>query len=142
MRGKPGHARHPPGVGAIMASKPKSAVGSQDVTGGAAPSGACCVELPVPDECCVSPCEPPWLPDKACLVWYEYRYLRVPLGTDTKSAAVVRRDQDRYIEFRILYQHRMCLIGKQHGPLLYTVTLLPGARGCSRRRRSRAGDGR
>ena len=109
-----------------MASKPKSAAGSQDVTGGAAPSGTCCVELPVPDECCVSPCEPPWLPDKACLVWYEYRYLRVPLGTDTKSAAVVRRDQNRYIEFRILYQHRMCLVGKQHGPLLYTVTLLPG----------------
>jgi thermitase len=31
-----------------------------------------------------------------------------------------------YIEFRITYEHRLCLLGKQHGPLLYTVTLLPG----------------
>ena len=31
-----------------------------------------------------------------------------------------------FIEFRITYEHRLCLLGKQHGPLLYTVTLLPG----------------
>ena len=31
-----------------------------------------------------------------------------------------------YIEFRITYAHKLCLLGKQHGPLLYTVTLLPG----------------
>ncbi|MGN6570858.1 MAG: hypothetical protein ACTHLO_05540 [Pseudolabrys sp.] len=78
------------------------------------------------DDCCVSPCDPPWLPDKTCLIWYEYRYLRVPYGTETKSGATVRIGEDRYFEFRILFQHRMCLAGKQHGPLLYTVTLLPG----------------
>lgn len=31
-----------------------------------------------------------------------------------------------FIEFRITYQHWLCLLGKQHGPLLYTVTVLPG----------------
>jgi hypothetical protein len=109
-----------------MAGKPKSVAGSQDAFGDVAPSDACSVAMPVHDECCVSPCDPPWLPDKACLVWYEYRYLRVPFRTDTKGAGTVRLGDDRYIEFRILYQHRMCLLGKQHGPLLYTVTLLPG----------------
>jgi thermitase len=31
-----------------------------------------------------------------------------------------------YIEFRVTYEHKLCLLGKQHGPLLYTQTLLPG----------------
>jgi thermitase len=31
-----------------------------------------------------------------------------------------------YIEFRIDYEHKLCLLGKQHGGLLYTITLLPG----------------
>lgn len=108
-----------------MAIKPKSAASLQE--GAGTPSGPCNVVLPEHDDCCISPCDPPWLPDKACLIWYEYRYLRVPFGTVTKtSASAVRLRTDRYIEFRILYQHRMCLVGKQHGPLLYTVTLLPG----------------
>lgn len=109
-----------------MASKPKSTAGSQDALEGRAPSGPCSVDLPVHDDCCVSPCDPPWLPDKACLIWYEYRYFRVPFRSETKSATTLRLGEERYIEFRILYQHRMCLVGKQHGPLLYTVTLLPG----------------
>jgi hypothetical protein len=90
-------------------------------------SGPCCVELPVPKACCVSPCDPPWMPDDQCLVWYETRFFRVPLLREgaklTTAVSAVLRD---YIEFRITYEHKMCLIGKQHGPLLYTVTLLPG----------------
>ncbi|MBA2382567.1 MAG: hypothetical protein H0V73_10705 [Chloroflexi bacterium] len=31
-----------------------------------------------------------------------------------------------FIEFKITYEHRLCRRGKQHGPLVYTVTLLPG----------------
>ena len=35
--------------------------------------------------------------------------------------------QDRSrLQFRVTYQHTLCLIGKQQGPLLYTTTLLPG----------------
>jgi Subtilase family len=97
-------------------------------------SDARCVEVPIPDACCVSPCDPPWRPDEQCLVWYETRFFRVPIARqDTPTvprgrefagaalAAVIPT-----IEFRITYEHKMCLLGKQHGPLLFTVTLLPG----------------
>ncbi|HKE33270.1 MAG TPA: hypothetical protein VKD65_16175 [Candidatus Angelobacter sp.] len=86
----------------------------------------CSVDLPVPDDCCVSPCDPPWRKDRDCLIWYEERFFRFSLGpeggTNQPAGAVLRE----YVEFRITYEHRLCLLGKQHGPLLYTVTLLPG----------------
>ena len=91
-------------------------------------AGPCGIRLPVPEKCCVSPCDPPWLRDQQCMVWYEVRRLAMPLGQDVKpsltrqSKAVTRT----HIEFRVTYEHRICLLGKQHGPLLYTVTLLPG----------------
>jgi subtilisin family serine protease len=87
-------------------------------------SSPCCVELPTPDPCCVSPCDPPWRPDEDCLVWYETRFFRVPIGREGQGVAAVFLRE--YIEFRITYAHRLCLLGKQHGGLLYTVTLLPG----------------
>jgi thermitase len=86
-----------------------------------------CATLPEPDECCVSPCGPPWIVEKDCLLWYEDRFVRFPLRREKQTAelalAAVLRE---YIEFRITYQHELCLVGKQQGPLLYTVTLLPG----------------
>jgi thermitase len=88
-----------------------------------ADGGPCCVELPTPDECCVSPCDPPWLPDDQCLVWYETRFFQPPIRQRSERPPVSLRE---YIEFRITYEHRFCLRGKQHGPLIYTVTLLPG----------------
>lgn len=89
-------------------------------------SDRCCVEVPTPDACCVSPCDPPWRPDEQCLVWYETKFFRVPLGTDQKPPVAVFVPSRSYIEFRITYEHKLCLLGKQHGPLLFTVTLLPG----------------
>jgi hypothetical protein len=87
-------------------------------------SGPCCVEPPVPDPCCVSPCDPPWRPDEECLIWYETKFFRAPIGKEPQNlAAAFLRE---YIEFRITYAHKLCLLGKQHGGLLYTVTLLPG----------------
>jgi len=91
--------------------------------------GPCGVEMPVPEACCVSPCDPPWRPDAQCLIWYEDRYFRVPLKPTraagaTAVAAIAAPGP--YIEFRITYRHQLCLLGKQHGPLLHTVTLLPG----------------
>ncbi len=90
-------------------------------------AGPCCVEVPTPDVCCVSPCDPPWRPDEQCMSWYETRYFRVPIArgdnTPATTAFVAARD---FIEFRIAYEHKLCLLGKQHGPLLYTQTLLPG----------------
>ena len=85
----------------------------------------CSVKLPKPDACCVSPCEPPWLKDEQCLLWYETKYFRVPLGKDQGNLGAFVNVAREYIEFRITYEHRLCLVGKQHGPLLYTVTLLP-----------------
>ena len=77
------------------------------------------------DECCVSPCDPPWLPEETCLFYYDTRILRRPLDREQVPPGVLDRLQPS-IEFRITYEHRICRKGKQHGPLLYTVTLLPG----------------
>jgi thermitase len=82
--------------------------------------------LPIPDACCVSPCEPPWRPDEQCLFWYETRFFRVPLGRGNDPAGATFANLSNFIEFRITYEHKLCLLGKQHGPLLYTQTLLPG----------------
>jgi hypothetical protein len=78
------------------------------------------------DPCCVSPCDPPWLSDEQCLIQYDTRLFRRALGKEQDSP-FNRFDAGRpFIEFRITYEHRLCRIGKQHGPLIYTVTLLPG----------------
>jgi len=39
----------------------------------------CSVELPVPDKCCVGPCDPPWRSDRECMYWYETKFFRIPL---------------------------------------------------------------
>lgn len=86
-----------------------------------------CATLPEPEDCCVSPCDPPWLVKEDCLVWYEDKFTRFPLEKARQPGEFTNVSTLReYIEFRITYQHKLCLIGKQHGPLLYTVTLLPG----------------
>jgi hypothetical protein len=77
------------------------------------------------DECCVSPCDPPWLPDETCLFYYDSRLFRRPLVRDQADPVLFDRQQP-FIEFKITYEHRLCRKGKQHGPLVYTVTLLPG----------------
>lgn len=87
--------------------------------------GPCGVDVPVPDVCCVSPCDPPWRPDEQCLYWYETRFFRVPLGQIDARGALSNKS---VLEFKITYEHKFCLLGKQHGPLLYTQTLLPGER--------------
>lgn len=89
-------------------------------------AGPCGVALPKPEACCVSPCDPPWRPDAQCMVWYEDKYLRVPIVRRDKQPVAVTTPTNNYIEFRVTYEHRMCLLGKQHGPLLFTTTLLPG----------------
>jgi len=76
------------------------------------------------DACCVSPCDPPWLTDEQCLIYYDTRFFRRPIGDQAPGAVL---DIGRaFLEFRITYEHRICRKGKQQGPLLYTVTLLPG----------------
>lgn len=86
--------------------------------------GPCDVDLPMPAECCVSPCDPAWLPEEQCIIWYEERFLRQPISQRDNVAAEFARSV--FIEFKITYEHRLCMLGKQQGPLIYTVTLLPG----------------
>jgi thermitase len=88
-------------------------------------SGACSSCMPVAQKCCVSPCDPPWRPDSQCMVWYDERFFREPLGRDKQIEIAAAALPGAYIEFRITYEHKLCLLGKQQGPLLYTVTLLP-----------------
>lgn len=88
-------------------------------------AGPCSVALCRPDPCCVSPCDPPWRPDEQCLVWYESKFFRAPLVKERGNRAEFSIASREYVEFRITYEHKLCLLGKQHGPLLYTVTLLP-----------------
>jgi hypothetical protein len=87
----------------------------------------CHVDLPVPEDCCVSPCDPPWRKEEQCIYWYETRYFKVPIRSDNQPPGAVDTGAFRiYIEFRVIYEHKLCLLGKQHGPLLFTQTLLPG----------------
>lgn len=75
--------------------------------------GSDCVEkTPEP---CRGPTPVPWLPQDRCMYFYEMRVF--------DSGFI----QDRLrLQFRVTYQHTLCLIGRQQGPLLYTTTLLPG----------------
>ena len=72
------------------------------------------------DECgsgttkeCRSPAHVPWLEHDRCMYFFEARAFECP------------RSRER-IRLRIVYEHRLCLVGRQQGPLLYTTTLLPG----------------
>jgi thermitase len=80
------------------------------------------VTLPAMDPCCQSPCDPPWRPGPSCTTFTETRTSTVSLagkdvGGDFGRGVVV---------VSVSYTHRLCLIGKQHGGLAYTLTLLPG----------------
>jgi len=76
-------------------------------------------------DCCTSPCDPPWIGDDYCIIQYEARTYRQAL--DRRTVVGVRLgSNEALVEFRITYEHRLCRIGKQHGPLLYTLSLLPG----------------
>ncbi len=94
--------------------------GKTDTRDSAPPDAGCS-----DDACCVSPCDPPWLTDEQCLISYDSRLFRRPLGGDQASPVLFEANRP-FLEFRITYEHRICRKGKQHGPLVYTVTLLPG----------------
>lgn len=72
-----------------------------------------CVEN-TPAEC-RGPKPIPWLPHDRCMYFYEMRLFESDLLQDRLK-----------LQLRITYQHNLCLIGRQQGPLLYTTTLLPG----------------
>ena len=80
------------------------------------------VVLPVLEECCQAPCDPPWRTKASCITFTETKTLvvdlpSVPRTNDFRGGQVI---------ISVTYEHRLCLVGKQHGGLAYTLTLLPG----------------
>jgi thermitase len=73
--------------------------------------GECIEKTP---KACRAPAAPPWLPFDRCLMFYEARAFDLP------------NLQDRRLQVRVVYEHCLSLLGRQQGPLLYSVTLLPG----------------
>lgn len=86
-----------------------------------APTRGCEVDLR-PDPCCVSPGEPPWCCCPVCVMCCETRCLCVPIKECECPGMIVKGT----IEIAVEFEHKLCLGGKQQGPLLFTQTLLPG----------------
>ncbi|HEY8975707.1 MAG TPA: hypothetical protein VIN75_15920 [Burkholderiaceae bacterium] len=80
------------------------------------------VALPTQDACCQSPCDPAWRTKSTCTTFNETRTVILLLGVED-TVAVLARGR---IVINVTYAHTMCLVGKQHGGLAYTLTLLPG----------------
>ena len=84
--------------------------------------GSTPVILPTQDPCCQSPCDPAWRTKSTCITFNETRSVTLPLGSEATVAAFARGR----IVVSVSYAHTLCLVGKQHGGLAYTLTLLPG----------------
>ena len=84
--------------------------------------GSTPVTLPTQDPCCQSPCDPAWRTKSTCTTFNETRTVTLPFGSEDTVAAFARGR----IVVNVTYAHTLCLVGKQHGGLAYTLTLLPG----------------
>lgn len=84
--------------------------------------GSTPVTVPTEDPCCQSPCDPPWLSGPSCTTFSEAKTSTVSLVNEQKVADFGRG----FMTITVSYTHKLCLIGKQHGGLAYTLTLLPG----------------
>ncbi len=80
------------------------------------------VTLPTQDKCCQSPCDPPWRMGPACFTFTETKSSVVGLASGAKTNDFGRA----FVTINVTYTHTLCLVGKQHGGLAYTLTLLPG----------------
>ena len=85
-------------------------------------TGSTPITLPTQDPCCQSPCDPAWRTKSTCTTFNETRSVTLPFGNDDTVAAFARGR----IVVNVTYAHTLCLVGKQHGGLAYTLTLLPG----------------
>ena len=88
-----------------------------DPTNGTTP-----VTLPTQDPCCQSPCDPPWRIGPSCVTFTETKRSVVGLASGSTKTDVGRG----IVVINVTYTHMLCLTGKQHGGLAYTLTLLPG----------------
>lgn len=79
------------------------------------------ITLPEHEDCCQGPCDLPWIDHHQCLTFREVRTTTIQL-----EKIVTNRDIRGTIVITLVYTHTLCLIGKQQGGLVYTLTLLPG----------------
>lgn len=87
------------------------------------PDAEASIILPEREECCQAPCDPPWLTKPSCLSFTETKTVTLELPPARTG------DFGRgHIDVSVTYEHRLCLLGKEHGGLAYTLTLLPGER--------------
>lgn len=73
---------------------------------------------------CEAPCPPPWLPYCRCIPFFDERIV-----TDPKPVVVSPNSEfgrQARLQFLLVFEHCLELLGRQQGPLLYTTTLLPG----------------
>src|ERR1700722_15590027 len=84
--------------------------------------GTTLVPLPTQDPCCQSPCDPEWRTEPNCITFAETKTVIVGLTGGPATADFARG----FVTINVTYAHTLCLIGKQHGGLAYTLTLLPG----------------
>ena len=95
---------------------PGQATQAFDPTDGTTP-----VVLPTQDPCCQSPCDPEWR-EPSCITFTETKSANVNLvGVPTTGDFA-----PGFVTINVTYTHTLCLVGKQHGGLAYTLTLLPG----------------
>src|SRR5271167_307203 len=80
------------------------------------------VTLPTQDACCQSPCDPGWVTRPSCTTFTETKTSTLSLGGEPATGDFGRG----VITVSVTYTHTLCLVGKQHGGLAYTLTLLPG----------------
>jgi hypothetical protein len=95
---------------------------SDAITGSDPTDGTTPITLPTQDACCTSPCDPPWQTGPSCITFTETKTSVIGFVAKDIDIAVARGS----VTVTVTYAHRMCLIGKQHGGLAYTLTLLPG----------------
>jgi hypothetical protein len=79
------------------------------------------ITIPTQDACCQSPCDPKWL-TTSCTTFTEKKTSVVDLGGNQTKADFA----NGFVVVTVTYAHTLCLKGKQHGGLAYTLTLLPG----------------
>jgi hypothetical protein len=80
------------------------------------------ITVPTQDACCQSPCDPEWLAKPGCTTFTETKRTVVDLAGKPATADFARG----FMTIIVTYTHSLCLKGKQHGGLAYTLTLLPG----------------
>ena len=80
------------------------------------------ITLPTQDPCCQAPCDPAWITKPACVTFTENKTSVVDLDGKSATSDAARG----FVIVNVTYTHTFCLVGKQHGGLAYTLTLLPG----------------